>query len=69
MDAMTIRTTKGRRMLFDSIMDTVGDTPVVRINNLTPPDVRMYVKAEFFNPAGKDRLTLNLIEAAEHSGA
>ncbi|HSF65368.1 MAG TPA: cysteine synthase, partial [Paracoccaceae bacterium] len=43
MDAMTIRTTKGRGRLYDSILDTVGDTPVVRINNLQPPGVRMYV--------------------------
>ncbi len=71
MDAHTIRTTKGRGRLFDSILDTVGDTPVVRINNLAPDGVRLYVKAEFFNPAAsiKDRLALNIIEAAERSGA
>ena len=66
-----IRTTSGRGRLYDSILDTVGDTPVVRINNLGPRDVRLYVKAEFFNPAAsvKDRLALNIIEAAERSGA
>ena len=71
MDARSIRTTNGRGRLFDSILDTVGDTPVVRINNIAPPGVRMYVKAEFFNPAAsvKDRLALNIIEAAERSGA
>lgn len=65
-----IRTTKGRGRLFDSILDTVGDTPVVRINNLAPEGVRLYVKAEFFNPAAsvKDRLALNIIEAAERAG-
>jgi cysteine synthase len=70
MDAMTIRTTKGRGRLYDNILDTVGDTPVVRINTLGPPGVRMYVKAEFFNPAAsvKDRLALNIIEAAERAG-
>ena len=70
MDAMTIRTTQGRGRLFDSILDTVGDTPVVRVNNLAPPGVRIYVKAEFFNPAAsvKDRLALNIIEAAERAG-
>ena len=70
MDAHTIRTTKGRGRLFDSILDTVGDTPVVRVNNLAPSSVRMYVKAEFFNPAAsvKDRLALNIIEAAERAG-
>lgn len=71
MDAMTIRTTKGRGMLYDSILDTVGDTPVVRINNLAPEGVRVYVKVESFNPAAsvKDRLALNIIEAAERAGA
>jgi len=70
MDAMTIRTTKGRGILYDSILDTVGDTPVVRINNLAPHGVRLYVKVEAFNPAAsiKDRLALNIIEAAERAG-
>jgi cysteine synthase A len=70
MDATTIRKTKGRGRLYDSILDTVGDTPVVRVNNLAPPGVRVYVKAEFFNPAAsvKDRLALNIIEAAERAG-
>ncbi|VDS08613.1 hypothetical protein PARHAE_01797 [Paracoccus haematequi] len=67
----TIRTTKGRGRLYDSILDTVGDTPVIRVNNLAPDGVTIYVKAEFFNPAAsvKDRLALNIIEAAERSGA
>lgn len=71
MDAQTIRTTAGRGRLFDSVLDTVGDTPVIRINNLTPEGVRLYVKAEFFNPAAsvKDRLALNIIETAERTGA
>jgi cysteine synthase A len=70
MTATTIRTTKGRGMLYDSILDTVGDTPVVRINNLSPAGVRVYVKVESFNPAAsvKDRLALNIIEAAERAG-
>jgi cysteine synthase A len=65
-----IRSTKGRGRLFDSILDTVGDTPTIRINNLAPAGVRLYVKAEFFNPAAsvKDRLALNIIEAAERDG-
>lgn len=67
----TIRSTTGRGKLFQSILDTVGDTPVVRINNLAPENVTIYVKAEFFNPAAsvKDRLALNIIEEAERSGA
>ena len=70
MDAQTIRTTSGRGMLYNSILDTVGDTPVVRINNLAPKGVRVYVKVESFNPAAsiKDRLALNIIEAAERAG-
>lgn len=70
MDMLGIRQTEGRGRLYDSILDTVGDTPTVRINRLGPPGVRLYVKAEFFNPAGsvKDRLALNIIEAAEREG-
>lgn len=70
MKTKTIRTTKGRGRLFDSILDTVGDTPVIRVNNLAPDRVRLYVKAEFFNPAAsvKDRLALNIIEAGERAG-
>jgi cysteine synthase A len=66
-----IRTTAGRGRLFDSILDTVGDTPSVRVNNLGVDGRTIYVKAEFFNPAGsvKDRLALNIIEDAERSGA
>jgi cysteine synthase A len=57
--------------LFDSVLDTVGDTPCIRINNLAPNGVRMYVKAEAFNPASsvKDRLAVNIIEAAERNGS
>jgi cysteine synthase len=56
---------------FDSILGTVGNTPVVRINRLGPGNVTLYVKVEAFNPLGsvKDRLALGVIEAAEKSGA
>lgn len=66
-----IRTTVGRGRLFDSILDTVGDTPAIRINNLGVDHATIYVKAEFFNPASsvKDRLALNIIEEGERSGA
>lgn len=66
-----IRTTSGRGRLFDSVLDTVGDTPAIRINNIGVEHAAIYVKAEFFNPAGsvKDRLALGIIEAAERSGA
>ena len=54
----------------ESILDTVGNTPVVRINRLAPPGVELFVKVEAFNPLGsvKDRLALGVIEAAEASG-
>ncbi len=65
-----IRATKGRGRLFDSVLDTIGDTPAIRINNLGPKNVTIYVKAEAFNPGGsvKDRLAVNIIEAAERNG-
>ena len=65
------RTTGGRGRLYDSIVDTVGDTPCMRLNHLAPQHVSMYVKAEFFNPAAsvKDRLALGIIEAAERDGS
>lgn len=63
--------TEGRGRLYDSVLDTIGNTPAIRINRLAPDHVTMYVKAEAFNPGGsvKDRLALNIIEAAERSGA
>lgn len=53
-----------------NILDTVGNTPVVRINKLAPDHVNLFVKLEAFNPAGsvKDRLALGIIEDAEASG-
>ncbi len=65
-----LRTTHGRGRLFDSVLDTIGDTPCIRVNNLAPQGVRLYVKAEAFNPASsvKDRLAVNIIEAAERAG-
>jgi cysteine synthase A len=58
----------GKRYL--SILESVGNTPVVRINRLAPKGVNLYVKVEAFNPLGsvKDRLALGVIEAAEKSG-
>lgn len=67
---MGIRKSEGRGRLYSSILDTVGDTPVIRINRIAPGHVTVYVKAEAFNPAAsvKDRLALNIIEAAERKG-
>src|SRR5215831_13107962 len=55
---------------FESILDTVGRTPVVRIKKLAPAHVRLYAKLESFNPMGsvKDRLALGIINDAERSG-
>jgi cysteine synthase A len=55
---------------FSSILETVGNTPVVRINRLAPAGIELYVKVEAFNPLGsvKDRLALGVIEEAERSG-
>ncbi len=72
MDAMTTRTTNaGRGHLYASVLDTIGNTPAIRINRLAPKGVELYVKAEFFNPAGsvKDRLALSIIEEAERAGS
>ena len=57
--------------IFQSILDTIGNTPAVKINNLGPNNVNIYVKIESFNPMGsvKDRLALGVIEDAERSGA
>lgn len=58
-------------MIHDSILSTIGGTPVVRIHRLAPPGVAMYVKCEFFNPMAsvKDRLAIAIIEDAEKTGA
>jgi cysteine synthase A len=55
---------------YQSILETIGHTPVVRINRLAPKSVNLFVKVEAFNPLGsvKDRLALGVIEAAEKSG-
>ncbi len=64
------RHTQGRGRRYDSILDTVGDTPVIRLNRIAPEHVNVFVKFEAANPAGsvKDRLALNIIEAAEKDG-
>ena len=56
---------------FANILETVGNTPVVKIGKLAPPNVNLYVKIEAFNPLGsvKDRLALGIIEDAERTGA
>src|SRR6202041_2810550 len=55
---------------YANILETGGNTPVVRINKLAPPDINLFVKVEAFNPLGsvKDRLALGVIEDAERTG-
>src|SRR3979409_842739 len=55
---------------YQNILETIGNTPVVRINRLAPQGINLFVKIEAFNPLGsvKDRLALGVIEAAEKSG-
>jgi cysteine synthase A len=57
-------------MIYDSILGTIGRTPVVRIQRLAPQGITMYVKCEFFNPLSsvKDRLAIAIIEDAEKRG-
>jgi cysteine synthase B len=57
--------------MFNNILDTIGHTPLVKINKLNPnPNVQLYAKLESFNPTGsiKDRIALKMIEQAEESG-
>src|SRR5499427_3128067 len=55
---------------FGNILETVGNTPVVKITKLAPRHVNLFVKIEAFNPLGsvKDRLALGVIEDAERTG-
>jgi cysteine synthase A len=57
-------------MLYDNILETIGNTPIVKLNKIGPKDVNIYVKIESFNPMGsvKDRLARNVIEQAEKDG-
>ncbi len=57
-------------MLYSNILETIGNTPIVKLNKIGPKDVNIYVKIESFNPMGsvKDRLALNVIEQAEKDG-
>ena len=57
-------------MIYDSILDTIGNTPIVKLHRLPPKHVDMYVKVEAFNPGGsvKDRLAIGIIEDAEQRG-
>ncbi|RLA19109.1 MAG: cysteine synthase, partial [Gammaproteobacteria bacterium] len=55
---------------YKNILETIGNTPVIRINKLGPKGVNIFAKVESFNPMGsvKDRLALGVIEDAEQRG-
>ena len=57
-------------MIYNSILDTIGNTPVVRLNRIAPQHVEMFVKIESFNPMAsvKDRLAFAIIDDAERRG-
>ena len=57
-------------MIYDSILGTIGRTPIVRLHHLAPPDTTIYAKCEFFNQGGsvKDRLAIAIIDDAEAKG-
>jgi cysteine synthase A len=57
-------------MIYESILDTIGNTPVVKLHRIAPRHVTIYVKVEAFNPLGsvKDRLALAIIDDAERRG-
>merc|ERR1712048_911161 len=65
-----IATSSSRLAVYDNITETIGRTPVVKVNRLAPEGVELYVKCESFNPLSsvKDRLALAIIQAAEGSG-
>jgi cysteine synthase A len=55
---------------YENILETIGNTPIVRLNKLAPEGINLFVKIESFNPMGsvKDRLALGIIEHAERTG-
>jgi cysteine synthase A len=57
-------------MIYDNILETIGNTPIVRLNRIAPDHVEMYVKVESFNPLAsvKDRLAFAIIADAEKRG-
>jgi len=56
--------------IYADITETIGQTPIVKLNKLAPPGVNVYAKLEYFNPLGsvKDRLAIGIVEAGEKSG-
>ena len=54
-------------MIYSNILETIGNTPSIKVKNISINNTNIYVKAEFFNPASsvKDRLAISIIENAE----
>lgn len=65
-----LATSPARRAIYENITKTIGKTPVVKINKLTPEGVTLYAKLEYFNPLSsvKDRLAIAIIEDGEKKG-
>ncbi|MBU1020355.1 MAG: cysteine synthase A [Firmicutes bacterium] len=57
-------------MIYNNIYELIGNTPIIRINNDNHSEAEVYLKLEWFNPGGsvKDRIAINMIEAAEKEG-
>src|SRR3982750_2189359 len=57
-------------MIYDNILDTIGNTPIVKLHRLAPAHIDLYVKVEAFNPGGsvKDRLAIAIILDADQKG-
>jgi len=60
-----------KHTIYNNVCETIGNTPVIKLNSIAPKGIDMYVKCEWFNPCGsvKDRLAVGIIEDAERSGA
>lgn len=57
--------------IYNNVCETIGRTPIIKLNSVAPKGIDMYVKCEYFNPLGsvKDRLAIGIIEHAEKTGA
>ena len=57
-------------MIYKDLLSSIGNTPIIKIKNIAPKNINLFVKAEYFNPGGsvKDRLALSIIEKAEKEG-
>src|SRR5687767_11507396 len=69
-DTVCTITTREAMARYDDILQTIGNTPIVRLNKLAPAGVHVHVKVESFNPLGsvKDRMSRAIIEDAERRG-